>query len=61
MMLLANKSAEITLVGCLYHARRKFVEVAKLIPNKEGVATHVIKLIAKLAHIEEEIKELILR
>ena len=32
------------------------MEVAKLAPNKEGVATHVIKLIAKLSVIEEEIK-----
>jgi transposase len=55
---LANKNKSITLVGCLYHARRKFVEVAKLMPNKEGVATHVIKLIAKLAKLEEEIKGL---
>jgi transposase len=57
---LANKNPDITLVGCLYHARRKFVEVAKLMPNKEGVATHVINCIAKLAHIEEEIKNSIL-
>jgi len=57
---LASKNLSITLVGCLYHARRKFVEVAKLMPNKEGVATHVINCIAKLAHLEEEIKNLIL-
>ena len=57
---LANKNPSITLVGCLYHARRKFVEVAKLMPNKEGVATHVIKCLAQLAHIEDEIKHLIL-
>jgi transposase len=57
---LASKNPGITLVGCLYHARRKFVEVAKLMPNKEGVATHVINCIAKLAHLEEEIKNLIL-
>jgi transposase len=55
---LASKNTEITLVGCLYHARRRFVEVAKLAPNKEGVATHVIKLIAELAHMEEAIKDL---
>jgi transposase len=55
---LARKNANITLVGCLYHARRKFVEVAKLMPNKEGVATRVIQLIAILASIEEEIKNL---
>ncbi len=55
---LASKNREIKLVGCLYHARRKFVEVAKLAPNKEGVAAFIIKLIAMLAHIEESIKEL---
>jgi len=54
---LASKNPGLTLVGCLYHARRKFVEVAKLAPNKEGVATHVINCIAKLARIEEEIKD----
>lgn len=55
---LASKNREIKLVGCLYHARRKFVEVAKLAPNKEGVAAFVIKLIATLAHVEESIKAL---
>ncbi len=55
---LATKNQMIKLVGCLYHSRRKFVEVAKLMPNTEGVAAHVIKLIAKLAYIEEEIKNL---
>ena len=55
---LASKNQYLTLVGCLYHARRKFVEVAKLMPNKDGIATHVINHIAKLAHIEEEIKHL---
>jgi transposase len=48
----------ITLVGCLYHARRKFMEVLKLAPHKEGVAAHVIKLIAKISVIENEIKVL---
>jgi transposase len=57
---LVSKNPNITLVGCLYHARRKFVEVAKLMPNKEGVAVHVINSIAKLAYIEEEIKNLTL-
>lgn len=46
----------ITLVGCLYHARRKFMEIIKLAPNKEGIASNVIKLIAKISHIEAEIK-----
>jgi transposase len=55
---LVSKNPEIKLVGCLYHSRRKFVEVAKLAPHKEGVAAYVIKLIAMLAHIEESIKVL---
>lgn len=55
---LASKNPQITLVGCLYHARRKFVEVAKLMPKKEGVATYVINAIARLAHLEDEIKSL---
>lgn len=55
---LAGKRKTIKLVGCWYHARRKFVEVVKLMPNKEGVASHVVKLIARLSVIEEEIKTL---
>jgi hypothetical protein len=43
---LASKNLSIPLVDCLYHARRKFVEVAKLMSNKEGVAAHVINCIA---------------
>jgi transposase len=53
---LAAKNKEVTLVGCLYHVRRKFVEVLKITKGKEGVASIVIELIAKLAKIEESIK-----
>jgi hypothetical protein len=53
---LLAKNKDITLVGCLYHARRKFVEVTKIANGKEGVATEVIKYISALAKIEEEIK-----
>jgi len=55
---LAAKNKEITLVGCFYHVRRKFVEVTKITQGKEGIATHVLGLIAKLAHVEENIKAL---
>lgn len=55
---LAAKSAEIKLSGCLYHARRKFVEIIKVTQAKEGVAHDVLLYITKLAKIEEEIKEL---
>ena len=53
---LSNKRKTIKLVGCWYHARRKFVEVTKLMPNKKGVAAHVVNLIAQLSIIEEKIK-----
>ncbi len=52
---LVAKHAAITLVGCLYHVRRKFVEVLKITKAKEGVATEVINYIAKIAKIEEAI------
>jgi len=54
---LVSKSSKVTLVGCLYHARRKFVEVIKIAPKKkEGVAHDILKYISKLAALEEEIK-----
>jgi transposase len=51
---LAGKSKNITLSGCMYHVRRKFVEITKIAPA-EGVAHHVVNLIAKLARIESDI------
>lgn len=54
---LAAKNKQIILSGCLYHARRKFVEVAKLSKNQDSVSHTVIKYIAKIAKIEAEIKE----
>lgn len=53
---LASVNKDIKLVGCLYHARRKFAEVIKITKSKEGVAVDVIKYIAKLAIIEEVVK-----
>lgn len=55
---LAGKSLNIKLSGCMYHARRKFVEIIKVTKAKEGVAYDVLKYITLLAKIEEEIKEL---
>ena len=55
---LSAKFSEIKLSGCLYHARRKFVEIIKVTQAKEGVAHDVLAYIAKLAKIEEEIKKL---
>ena len=54
---LAAKSSDIILAGCLYHARRKFVEITKVIKSKEGVAHTVLKYISEIAKIEEEINE----
>lgn len=54
---LAAKSTDIKLAGCLYHARRRFVEIIKITQAKEGVAHDVLLYISKLAKIEEEIKE----
>jgi transposase len=55
---IAAKSPDIILSGCMYHARRKFVEITKVIKSKEGVAHDVLKRIALLAKIEDDIKEL---
>lgn len=55
---LASKSPEIMLSGCMYHVRRKFIEIIKTVQAKEGVAHDVVKFIARLSQIEEEIKEL---
>ncbi len=55
---LVSKNKHIILSGCMYHARRKFAEVAKLSKNKDSVSKTALGYIAKLAKIEEEIKEL---
>jgi len=56
---LSKRTNNIILVGCWYHARRKFVEVTKIAPNKkDGVSHHVLNYIKKLAIIEDEIDEL---
>ena len=47
------------LIGCMAHARRKFVEAKKAEPkNKSGRATLAINKIAKLYRIEKNIKDL---
>ena len=45
-----------THVACWAHARRYFVDVAKL-SKKPGFAHQVVKLIGKLYHLESELKE----
>lgn len=54
---LADKSKQIKLSGCMYHVRRKFVEITKMTQAKEGVAHTVVNFIAKLAKIESDIQE----
>ena len=48
----------ITYVGCLAHARRKFIEICKEKQNKKSPAHKVVKIIASLYEIEKEIKDL---
>jgi transposase/uncharacterized coiled-coil protein SlyX len=52
----AEKSANITLAGCMYHARRKFFEITKIVKSTDGVSHEVLKYIALLSKIEEESK-----
>ena len=54
---LAAKSTDIKLSGCMYHVRRKFVEITKLTKSTDGVAHTMVNYIAKLSHIETEIKD----
>lgn len=51
-------SPDLVLSGCMYHARRKFFEITKIVKAKDGVAFDVVTYIGLLAKIEEEIKEL---
>jgi transposase len=46
----------VVLLGCWMHARRKFYDVAKTIKT-EGLAHKAVKKIAKLYHIESELKQ----
>ena len=55
---LAKINSSIYLSGCLYHVRRKFMEIIKISKAKTGVAVEVIKYITQLASIEEAIKNL---
>lgn len=46
----------ITHVACWAHARRYFVDIAK-ISKKEGLAHQIVKLIGSLYHLERELKD----
>lgn len=46
-----------TAVGCWAHARRKYVAVVKMFPQKPGKAAEIVGVIQGLYKIEEEIRE----
>lgn len=52
-----GKSTTITHVACLAHARRYFVDVARLSSKKKGLAYQVVEEMAKLYKIEKELKQ----
>lgn len=45
-------------VGCLSHARRKFVEIFKLTNNHNGIAAQMIEKLKPLYNLETKLKEL---
>ena len=47
----------ITGVGCMAHARRKFMDIVKVTKNK-GIASDIVGIIGKLYDIENKIKDL---
>ena len=53
---LVKENADVTLVGCWYHARRKFADAAKVSKNP-GISAWFIKQVARLAKIEKNIKD----
>lgn len=53
---IVKENPNITLVGCWYHARRKFAEAAK-VSKKSGLSAWFIQQIQRLAKIEAIIKD----
>jgi len=47
----------VTRVGCMAHARRKFIDVINMAPNKQGYAHQAVEKIKRLYAIEAKIKE----
>ncbi len=45
-------------IGCLSHARRKFVEVFKLTNNPDGIAAQMIEKLKPLYNLETKLREL---
>jgi len=48
-----HSSADIVWVACMAHARRKFIEISKIV-KKPGIAHQVVHLIGKLYKVERE-------
>ena len=53
----AKKDKDITSIGCMAHARRKFEKVVKAYKATDGIAYDIMKIIKKLYKIEEIIAE----
>ena len=47
----------VTRVGCMAHARRKFIDVINMAPNKQGYAHQAVEKIKLLYQVEARIKE----
>jgi transposase len=52
-----RSQSKIISLACFAHARRKFIEIVKLAPNKPGKASEAVALIDQLYHIETQAKE----
>jgi transposase len=52
-----HQKTSVTGVGCMAHARRKFMDIVKVTKNK-GIASDVIDIIGKLYDIEKQIIDL---
>ena len=53
-----RKRTDIVGIGCLTHARRKFVEIFKLTNNPNGVAAQMIEKLKPLYNLEAKLREL---
>jgi len=53
----AIKNSDITSIGCMSHARRKFEKVTKAYKATEGIAYDIMLIFKKLYKIEEKITE----
>jgi hypothetical protein len=52
-----HEKTGVTGVGCMAHARRKFIDIVKVTKNK-GIASDIVDIIGKLYNIEKKIIDL---